>query len=214
MPNVFSFTEAGGHVTNEDAFLIERHPADAECLLCALADGQGGRAGGRRAAEVACRSALDAAVQHAVPHLANTVVWPTILRFADESVAADGDAGFTTLVAFCVTGGRIAGASSGDSALVAVVEGGAEVLTAHQMKNPPLGSSGAIFVPFAAALRQPRRVLTMSDGVWKYVGMGGVLDAATRQKGSDLIEVLTAKARLPGSGKFQDDFTVVVVEDE
>ncbi len=40
MVNVLSFSEVGGHAVNEDAFAVERHPADDTCWLCCLADGQ------------------------------------------------------------------------------------------------------------------------------------------------------------------------------
>jgi serine/threonine protein phosphatase PrpC len=214
MSNLFSFTEAGGHVTNEDAFLVEPHPADPECLLCALADGQGGRAGGRRAAEVACRTAIDAARGWAVADLRKPVIWSHLLGAADGAVEADPEAGFTTLVGFCVCGTELAGASSGDSALLLIRGALAVELTKDQTKNPPVGSGAATFVPFGAALRTPWKVLAMSDGVWKYARWENITEAAKRQSGNDLIDALAAKARLPGSGKFQDDFTVVVIESQ
>jgi serine/threonine protein phosphatase PrpC len=214
MPNVFTFTEAGGHVTNEDAFLIERHPADVACLMCVLADGQGGRAGGRRAAEIACRGTLDAALRYPVAELTNPLLWPTILRVADEAVAADHDAGFTTLLALCVAGDRLVGSSSGDSAVLLIHDGRAEELTAKQLKNPPVGSGGAVFVPFVAARQPPWRVLAMSDGVWKFAGWDQVVTIASSESGQAVIDSLAARARLPGNGRFQDDFTVVVIERE
>jgi hypothetical protein len=54
----------------------------------------------------------------------------------------------------------------------------------------------------------------MSDGVWKYVGWEGVVAAARRQHGAALLEELQRAARLPGSGLFQDDFTIVLLEEE
>jgi hypothetical protein len=214
MPNVFSYTEAGGHVTNEDAFLVERHPADPECLLCALADGQGGRAGGRRAAEVACRTAIDAARGRLVADLRKPFIWSALLGTADQAVEADPAAGFTTLVAFCVCGDELAGASSGDSALLLIRGSLAVELTEDQIKNPPVGSGAANYVPFGAALRLPWRALAMSDGVWKYAGWENIIDAAKRRSGNDLIEALAAEVRLPGSGRFPDDFTAVVIESQ
>ncbi len=38
MIRVLSFSEAGGHAVNEDAFLVEPHPADGACWLGCLAD--------------------------------------------------------------------------------------------------------------------------------------------------------------------------------
>jgi hypothetical protein len=48
MVAVFSFTEVGGHLVNEDAFLVQPHPQDPACWLLLLADGQGGRAAARQ----------------------------------------------------------------------------------------------------------------------------------------------------------------------
>ena len=56
-------------------------------------------------------------------------------------------------------------------------------LTSSQRKNPPVGSGGAIFVPFACRLIRPWQVLAMSDGVWKYAGWEAIRDVATREKG-------------------------------
>src|SRR5207253_11431307 len=108
--------------------------------------------------------------------------------------------------------GRVAGASSGDSAALLVSGGKAHELTAGQQKNPPVGSGAAVAVPFAATVKEPWRVLVMSDGVWKYVGWDQVGEVACRACGSGIIAELQRLARLPRSGRFQDDFTVVVLE--
>lgn len=129
------------------------------------------------------------------------------------AVAADAAAGFTTLVGLCVCRDVVVGASSGDSAALLVSVGKSHHLTAAQHKHPPVGSGGAVAVPFAAALREPWRVLVMSDGVWKYVGWDRVIDVASQARGSDVIAELQQAARLPGSGRLQDDFTVVLLED-
>jgi hypothetical protein len=127
-------------------------------------------------------------------------------------VAADPGAGFTTLVGLCVYRGRVVGASCGDSAALLVSGGKARELTAGQQKNPPVGSGTAVAVPFAAAVAEPWRVLAMSDGVWKYAGWDRVAEIAGRAPGPLVITELQAAARLRGSGRFQDDFTVVVLE--
>jgi hypothetical protein len=134
------------------------------------------------------------------------------LRQADVAVAADSGAGFTTLVGLCVYQGRVVGASSGDSAALVISGGKARELTAGQQKNPPVGSGAAVAVPFATGAAEPWRVLVMSDGVWKYVGWDRVVAIASRARGPAVIAELQAAARLPGSGHFQDDFTVVVLE--
>jgi hypothetical protein len=148
------------------------------------------------------------------PHtLANPATWPTLLGHADQTIDADRAAGFTTLIGLCVTDTGVYGASCGDSAALALC--GADPpreLTRHQFKNPPAGSGEASFVSFALALAFPWKVLVMSDGVWKYAGWQRIVEAARRESGDALLAALQAATRLPGSGRFPDDFTVVLFE--
>lgn len=201
MIRTHSFTSAGGHPVNEDAFVLRPFEGG---WLAALADGQGGRSGGRRAAQLAC----EVVATSQSPFHAR-------LSEADARVAADADAGLTTLVALHVTESRVEGASCGDSAAVAVCGAAApRVLTSRQFKNPPVGSGEANFVPFEMALSPPWRVLLMSDGVWKYASWDRVWDFASRLSGEELIEALKDAAQLKTTGDFQDDFTVVLLEGE
>lgn len=212
MIGVQSCSEVGGHRLNEDVFCVGAHPLDPDCWLCLVADGQGGQAGGGPAAQLACQTALAAALGCRPEGLIDPSIWPGILRQADAAVAADSVAGFTTLVGLCVYRGRVVGTSSGDSAALLVNEGKAKELTVGQHKNPPVGCGAAVAVPFAAAVKEPWRVLVMSDGVWKYVGWDRVVEVACRAHGPAVITELQRLARLPGSGRFQDDFTVVMLE--
>ncbi len=214
MIQVVTFSEPGGHPVNADAKGVRQHPADPECRLCCLADGQGGRAGGARAAPLACHTALETALRLPVEQLAGLAAWPSILQRTDEAVSQDPDAGFTTLIGLSVLRNAVCGASSGDSAALAVSAGGhLRKLTAGQFKNPPVGSGAATFIPFWAALARPWRLLVMSDGVWKYVGWGEVERLACEVGDQSLVEALQGAARLSGSGRFQDDFTIVVLGD-
>lgn len=213
MCSVFTFSEAGGHPMNEDAFEVQRHPQDERCWLCTLADGQGGRAGGGRAAKLASRKAMQAATLHPSVSRSEHKLWVTILANADAEVRDDPEAGFTTLLGFCVRDGYLRGASSGDSAVVALTGGNAEELTQFQERNPPVGSGGAQFVPFATKLPRPWTVLAMSDGVWKYVGWDRLKEASNRLSGQALIDELQGQARLKRTGQLQDDFTLVVMQD-
>jgi hypothetical protein len=214
MVSVISFSEVGGHAANEDAFAVERHPADADCWLCFLADGQGGQAGGARAAQLVCRTALEAAQRTPRWKLAAPSTWATLLRAADEAVAADQEAGFTTLVGFCVTESSLAGASCGDSAvLVAVAGERPREVTAGQHKNPPVGSGAAPFTSFGAALSGPRTWLARTDGDWKSAGWDRSAPALSVERGQRLIERIQGFARLGGSGRFADDFTLVLFEE-
>jgi PPM family protein phosphatase len=212
MIRVLSFSATGDHPANEDVFDATRHPADPDCWLCFLADGQGGRAGGERAARLACRTAADAAIRLSPAELATPHAWVNVLQEADLATAADREAGLTTLVGFCITDNAIAGASSGDSAVLAASTGGrTNALTDRQAKNPPVGSGAAWFVPFSQKMVIPWSVLAMSDGVWKYVGWDRIIATISAHHGQPLIEALQTAVRLR-TGRFPDDFTVVVFE--
>jgi serine/threonine protein phosphatase PrpC len=214
MIDVVSFSKAGGHAINEDALGISQHPSDADCWLCCLADGQGGQAGGGRAAQVACAAGIAAAVRYCPERLMQGSTWTSILRQADQAVSVDPDAGYTTLIGLCICKGIIAGASCGDSAaLVACGSSQPKALTLGQAKNPPVGSAAAPFASFQDGLVTPWTVVVMSDGVWKYVGWEGVVQAVLQERGQRLLETLQSRARLTGSGRFQDDFTLVAFED-
>lgn len=201
MIRTHSFSCAGGHPANEDAFALR--PVEGGWEV-ALADGQGGRAGGARAAQLACEIVLGSVGS-----------WAGRLVAADTAVAADREAGFTTLVALQIVGNHLFGASCGDSAAVAVCAGTApKVLTSRQFKNPPVGSGEADFIPFELKLILPWRVMLMSDGVWKYASWDRVWDCAARLAGEELIEALKDAAKLKTTGEYQDDFTIVLLEDE
>jgi PPM family protein phosphatase len=214
MINLTSFSEAGGHPDNEDAFLVQRHPAGSDGWLCLLADGQGGRAGGADAARLACRTAMAAALRREPREVADPKVWHAILRQADRVVHEDPEAGFTTLLGFFIAGRALAGASCGDSAVLALSAGEpAREITKGQLKDPPVGSGEARFTSFSAALAAPWKVLAMSDGVWKYAGWERLVRAAMTSRGEALMGALQGFARLPRSGQFPDDFTVVALEE-
>jgi PPM family protein phosphatase len=209
---VFTHSKPGGHAENEDAFIVRSAPFDEECRLVALADGQGGRAGGGLASLLACEAAIRAALGYSLPDLLHPKTWPTILRMADRVVAEDLVAGFTTLIAFCVTNEQVCGASSGDSAVVlSSADRPQVVLTARQHKNPPVGSGNATFVNYNAALTQPWMVLGISDGVWKYAGWENVLQTTAGKRGEEVVRSLRNHAQMRNGG-LQDDFTAVVLE--
>jgi hypothetical protein len=141
--------------------------------------------------------------------------WETILQRADAAVTATAGAGFTTLVAFCLTEKHLCGASCGDSAVVLLNAGDpAQVLTSRQCKNPPVGSGGAVGVSFGANLSSPWTVLAMSDGVWKYAGWENVFRIGAEEKGETVGRGLLDCARLKRTGELQDDFTLIVLQDD
>jgi len=136
-----------------------------------------------------------------------------MLQSVDQAVADDPSAGFTTIVAFAMTESFVCGASSGDSAAVAICANRpAQILTEHQHKNPPVGSGGAAFVPFHAKLGSIWTLMAMSDGVWKYVGWENIFLAVAGRSGREVADELLERARLRPSGMLQDDFTLVVLQ--
>jgi serine/threonine protein phosphatase PrpC len=212
MINFISFSEIGDHAVNEDASRVELHPADPAGYLCFLADGQGGRAGGYQAAQLACEAALTRTKALPQRKLIETATWESSLAQADRAVFAEKEAGFTTLLGFYLKEDLMIGASSGDSAVL-VKTGSLEAfqVTQNQYKNPPVGSGGARFVPFVERLKAPWSVLAMSDGVWKYVGWKTLIETIASLRGQALIDKLQEQARLT-SGRFPDDFTIVLFE--
>ncbi len=213
MISVFHYSEAGGHAENEDAFQVACLPSEPRCYLCVVADGQGGRAGGAVAARTACKATFDAALACSVNSLRSPGTWMDLLQATDQAVASTSKAGFTTIVAFCVSDGWICGVSNGDSAAVLFQAGNAGVvLTAHQHKNPPVGNGDAVFMPFAAELLLPWSVLAMTDGVWKYAGWDKILRCSVDDTGPEICDALRDSAKMQRTGTLQDDFTVVVLK--
>jgi hypothetical protein len=213
MIRVTHWSEPGGHPDNQDAFGVGSHPLDAQWQLCVVADGQGGQPGGAEAAQLACRTFLAEAGRLPTKKLLRSSTWLTLLRQVDEAVAGDRDAGFTTLVALVATPHVVVGAASGDSAaLVLRGDRPAEILTFRQVKNPPVGSGRAVFMPFTSALSRPWTVLAVTDGVWKYAGWEALLNTGAGEPAQEVIDRLRGRATLPGSGGLQDDFTVVLLQ--
>ena len=211
MIRTYTFSEAGGHTENEDAFHVESFSDGIGGCIVAVADGQGGRARAAEASRLACRTVGKAALRQGCQF--DATAWKQILTAADRAVAFDDNAGFTTLLALSVRWNQIVGASCGDSAVLAVCGSGAVTeLTRLQFKNPPVGSAQAVFIPFETDLVRPWRVLAMTDGVWKYAGWDRIRELAAKLGGEELLAALQAAARLPRTGQFQDDFTVVLVE--
>lgn len=208
-----SVSLAGGQGrSNEDAHAVEPHPLDAGVWLAVLADGQGGQRGGGAAARLACAATLAELVRTPAKALARPTFWCELLQRTDRAVAADADAGFTTLVAFALVGEYLIGASSGDSAVAVVPATGRLVeLTANQRKNPPIGSGGAVVVPFGARLVLGDVLLAMSDGVWKYAGWDAIESVVRTQPVAEVLGELERRVRPRAEGALPDDFTAILL---
>jgi len=207
------WSSPGGHVENQDAFIVGNFWCNPEWWVGAVSDGQGGQTGAAEAAQCACRTFLQQVESMAAKHLASPTNWLSWLQVVDEAVRQDSVAGYCALVALAVSETSVIGASCGDCAALAYGAGQEpKVLTSRQRKNPPVGSGAADFTPFAFSLVSPWTVLLCSDGVWKYTGWDLLTSLDPQQPGEVIIEALRRRAVLPRTGDLQDDFTLVVMQ--
>lgn len=208
----FVHSEAGYNHKNEDTVEVRSHPENSAILLCALADGQGGRPGGAAASQIAMEACLSAAAAYSAKQLLDGSIWHRILSQADDTVAAATEAGYTTLTALCIVDNRVCGASCGDSAVLLINGQEHSVLTDRQRKNPPVGSGAAAPVPFSAKIDQGFRLLAVSDGVWKYVAWEAIISHCAKQKGQSLISAIRQMALEQNGGKLPDDFSIALIQ--
>jgi serine/threonine protein phosphatase PrpC len=206
-----TYTEAGHHHANEDSLAVQPHPTDFGTLLCVLADGQGGQAGGAVASQIAVSKCLELAAAYSAKQLRASSSWEKILSGADQAVRDHLDAGFTTLIALGIVGNKISGASCGDSAAMLVNSSSFELLTEGQRKNPPIGTGGASPTAFSTELNGDSTLLVMSDGVWKFVGYDAIASLSRLKQGHDLIMALRQQQLNLNGGALPDDFSIIVV---
>jgi PPM family protein phosphatase len=210
--NYFSYTEAGGHAINEDAVSFRLHPNEPSLLIGALADGQGGRAGGGEAARLAVATCLEIASDSAPRMLSTPTAWIEICEMADRAVSANTDAGFTTLIGVAVSRAFLAGASCGDSAAFLWADSQLIDLTYGQRKHPPVGSGVAELTAFSALPEVPWKLLVVSDGVWKYAGRERIGARLGTHWGKAVIDGLREDVLVGTSGELPDDFTATIIE--
>src|SRR5262245_33964844 len=210
--NIHRYTEPGYMHVNEDAINAVHHPTDSRMLLCALADGQGGRSGGGAAAQNAVRLCLEMASTYPPNKLVDPFTWVSICEAADRKVCAFPEAGYTTLIGLTVVPDFVAGASSGDSEVVLLLGDRFKILTELQQKNPPVGSGGCRLTPLSAQLNEPWKLLVMSDGVWRYVGWERMKSLMRSEAGDALVARLRAAAVENTDGRLVDDFSALVIE--
>lgn len=206
------YSEVGGHPVNEDAAIFQSHRDDVSLLIGALADGQGGQAGGAQAAQRAVATCMEQASACAPRLLARPSTWVEICESADQVVSANAEAGYTTLIAVGVSNSFVVGASCGDSAVCLLSNGRFSILTDRQHKNPPVGSGFARLTAFSALPEEPWKLLVVSDGAWKGVGWERIADLLRSLSGEELIGKLREEVLGATSGVLYDDFTAVIIE--
>ncbi len=210
--NVFTHSEPGGHLTNEDAIGILRLADDPVTLICALSDGQGGQAGGAVAAQTAVDSCLEKAQSYALEELTNAQTWEAIGEIVDRNVSLKPDAGYATFIGLVLIPSFVVGISSGDSAVALFLNDKFVLLNEHQHKNPPIGSGAARLAPFSARLNQPWKLLLMSDGVWKFIGWETIIKRCGADSGQELMSSLRDVAAKNTGGTLADDFSLILIE--
>lgn len=171
-----------------------------------LADGAGGRSGGRAAAEGVIRLALDQARA-----LASDSLEPVeLLRAIDAALAGDPVAGEATAVVAVVTPSQVHGASVGDSGAWLVSGDPVTDLTRRQVRKPMIGSGAAVPIAFGP-VALAGRLLLASDGLLKYSPRDRLLAAANEPRLSEAVNALIETVRLR-SGALPDDVAVILCE--
>lgn len=177
-------------------------------LAIVLADGAGGRSGGREAAEAVVRGVRARARELAD---ADATECAAVLEAVDRELAAQAHGGEATAVLVLVRGREVVGASVGDSGAWLVGPGGVRELTGRQVRKPFVGVGSATATPFASTVKQDERLLVASDGLLKYVDRDRIVAASHSGPLAQAARSLVDQARLP-SGGLQDDVAVVLWE--
>ena len=209
--------------SNEDDYLIGALlPPDPELLLCAIADGMGGAAGGGEASRSALRAlgaaVLDGASRQPMGARLQAGFQAAARRIAEqaEAVPALRDMG-TTLTALVLVGERAFVGHVGDTRIYLVRDGACEVLTEdHAVREPDnllLRCVGGGQATCTADLRelatQPGdRLVLVSDGVWSVVNQASIQRLAAAGTGLGAAEALVGAALAAGG---PDNATAVVV---
>lgn len=165
-------------------------------LICLVADGVGGRAGGAEAA-----SALYGAVERE----ASGLLPVPFLQEADHGLFGIGE---TTAVLARVSEDRISGGVVGDSGAWLVGNGQHRVLT--QVSKPYLGSGAAYPRPFRGQWELPT-LLMASDGLLRYTDPARIVKACSASDLEEACDALLALVRLPLSGEYPDDVSLILV---
>lgn len=189
--------------TNQDRAAIIEHPLG---ILLVMADGAGGMAGGRDAAELVIQAVKQAQVPET--EFLNPLRWCHILSQADEELYQHPIAGETTAVVVAVNDNLVCGASVGDSGAFLVQEAGSIELTDQQWRRPLIGSSIAAPVPFGP-IPLAGTLLLASDGLIKYATPETIRQIVLTNPVKDATKALIESVRYP-SGNLPDDVTVII----
>ncbi len=180
----------------------------AGALVLVLADGAGGRGGGRDAAEAVVSGVQARSWELGARGDASGCV--AALSALDQDLRAAGHGGETTAVLAVVRAGQVLGASVGDSGAWLLDGDGIFDLTRDQVRKPMLGLGRASPVAFGPKPLAPgARLLLASDGLLKYSPRERIAAVALGQPLSQAAWSLIECVRLP-SGGLHDDTAVIL----
>lgn len=178
------------------------HQSDDSGDTIILADGAGGLAGGRYAAEFL----LTANVAKLVSPRA---VADELARL-DHLMAVNSACGESTAVIVRINDGMVWGASVGDSGAWLLLPSEIIYLTANQKQKPLLGSSSATPIGFGYVSLQGR-LLVASDGLLKYVPVQRIHSLGILPNINQAASELAGAVQFP-SGGWHDDVSFALVE--
>lgn len=210
---------------NEDDFLVGALPGEhvGGPLLCAIADGMGGAAGGAEASRIALRAlgtaVLDGASATPLPQrfVRGFEVASERVFAESASVPALRDMG-TTMTALCFAGGQVQLGHVGDTRAYRCHAGECEPLTADHAARQPHnlllrciggGKDHSEVDHGSFAAQKGERYLLLSDGVWSVVPDATIARLTARGEPQDVAEALVAAALAAGG---PDNATAIVVD--
>jgi len=210
-------------VANEDDYLLGAVLGPStETLLCAVADGMGGAAGGAEASRASLRAlgaaVLDGATDAPVEQRLRAGFRAASVRVAEEAAAVPAlrDMG-TTLTALCLGPGHAWFGHVGDTRLYRLRDGAFELLTKdHAVREPDNlllrciggGQSAGEADTGEFATCAGDRFLLLSDGIWSVVQDADLRRLSAGPAPQAAAEALVAAALLAGG---PDNATAVVV---
>lgn len=195
--------------TEDRAEIIPTGDSGNGGTVLVVADGVGGRPGGRAAAELAVRLAREAVPTMTARDRTDPHAWYRLAKTIDDALGEDDESGATTLVIVCVTPKRLVGVSVGDSEAWLVTSEGHYDLTGGQRRKPYLGEGMADPVPFTLPNPGYGTLLVATDGLFKYALPERIGDAALQADLATAARRVADEARLP-SGRLPDDIAIVL----
>lgn len=211
-------------VNNEDDFLVASAPSGMRpFVVCAIADGMGGAAGGAEASRLGLRalgvSLFDASNDTPVGERIEAGFAAAAARVYEEATAVPALRGMgTTMSALCLEGGTAHLGHVGDTRIYRLRDGTVEQLTTdHAVREPHnlltrcIGGGHATCVVDHAdvELRAGDRFVLATDGVWAAVAPPALGKLAGRGEPQAAADALVAAALRAGGN---DNATVVVID--